>query len=111
MGFIGSAPFAWGLLSDQLASGAFVRGLWNFFGIVIAAGIFTGISGLGIGYVIGTLWEQIHRHRRRERSMAQASREASSAPTVGSSREEEIQPKTSRLRLIGNEEVDDAREN
>jgi hypothetical protein len=64
-GFIGAAPFAWGLLSDQLASGEFVKGLWYFFGIVVAAGIFTGIAGLGFGIVAGILWEQFHRYRRR----------------------------------------------
>src|SRR5215217_3435222 len=69
-GFIGAAPFAWSLLSDQLASGAFVRGLWYFFGIVIAAGIFAGVAGLGIGFVGGMLWEQFHRSRRRERLKA-----------------------------------------
>jgi hypothetical protein len=66
-GFIGAAPFAWGLLSDQLASGTFVRGLWYFFAIVIAAGIFTGTAGLGVGYVGGILWEQFHRSRRRRK--------------------------------------------
>lgn len=71
-GFIGAAPFAWGLLGDQLASGAFVRGLWYFFGIVVAAGIFTGIAGLGIGTVAGIVWEQIHRYRRREKLKANA---------------------------------------
>jgi hypothetical protein len=49
-----------------------VRGLWYFFGIVIAAGIFSGIAGLGLGYVGGVLWEQIHRHRRHERLKAKA---------------------------------------
>lgn len=79
-GFIGAAPLAWSLLSDQLASGSFVRGLWYFFGIVIAAGIFTGTAGLGIGYVAGVAWEQFHRHRRRER----LGRAAAAEPTPGS---------------------------
>jgi hypothetical protein len=63
-------------LSDQLASGAFVRGLWYFFGIVVAAGIFAGIAGLGLGYVGGVLWEQLHRHRRSEKLKAKAIAEA-----------------------------------
>ena len=53
-----------------------MRGLWYFFGIVIAAGIFSGIAGLGLGYVGGVLWEQIHRHRRHERLKAKAIAEA-----------------------------------
>lgn len=64
LGFLGSAPFAWELLADQLDAGSFARGLWYFFGIVTAAGIFAGIGGLGIGFVIGLSWEQIHRFRR-----------------------------------------------
>ena len=63
-------------MSDQLASGAFVKGLWYFFGIVVAAGIFTGIAGLGVGYVAGVLWEQIHRHRRSEKIKLKASADA-----------------------------------
>jgi len=59
-----------------------VRGLWYFFGIVIAAGIFSGIAGLGLGYVGGVLWEQIHRHRRHERLKAKAVAEAQSAPST-----------------------------
>lgn len=98
-GFIGAAPFAWGLLSDQLASGSFVKGLWYFFGIVIAAGIFTGTAGLGIGYAGGILWEQLHRRRRREKIKAKSaaddapervSGQASAAPSP-------IQP---RLQLV-----------
>jgi hypothetical protein len=66
-GFIGSAPFAWRLLAAQLEAGSFARGLWYFFGIVTTVGIFTGIAGLGLGHACGVLWEQFHRHRRRER--------------------------------------------
>lgn len=62
-----------------------MRGLWYFFGIVIAAGIFAGIAGLGLGYVGGVLWEQIHRHRRGKRLKAKAIAEANvkvALPTV-----------------------------
>ncbi len=64
VGFIGSAPFAWGLLALQLDAGRFARGLWYFFGIVTTAGIFAGIAGLGVGIAAGLVWEQIHRYRR-----------------------------------------------
>jgi len=59
-----------------------VRGLWYFFAIVVAAGIFSGIAGLGLGFVGGVLWEQIHRHRRRERLKAKAIAEAQLGSSV-----------------------------
>ena len=82
-GFIGAAPFAWGLLSDQLASGSFVKGLWYFFGIVVASGLFTGTAGLGIGYVAGVVWEQLHRHRRQEKLRKKALAEAALGSSMG----------------------------
>ncbi|MGK2960583.1 MAG: hypothetical protein ACSLFK_00405 [Gemmatimonadaceae bacterium] len=68
VGFIGSAPFGWGLLAEQLDAGRFARGLWYFFGIVTTAGIFAGIAGLGVGIAAGLVWEQFHRHRRAVRA-------------------------------------------
>ena len=76
LGFLGSAPFAWEQLADQLDVGSFARGLWYFFGIVIAAGIFAGIAGLGIGFVIGLSWEQIHRFRRNKHAKQKAKLDA-----------------------------------
>lgn len=76
LGFLGSAPFAWELLASQLDDGKFARGLWYFFGIVTAAGIFAGIAGLGIGFVIGLSWEQIHRYRRDQYAKRKARLEA-----------------------------------
>jgi hypothetical protein len=52
---------------------------------VIAAGIFTGIAGLGIGHAAGLLWEQVHRHRRRERLAEQVSKPPESIDTAVSS--------------------------
>lgn len=69
VGFIGSAPFAWGLLASQLDAGKFARGLWYFFGIVTTAGIFAGTAGLGVGIAAGLLWEQLHRYRRSTKSV------------------------------------------
>jgi len=76
LGFLGSAPFAWELLASQLDAGNFARGLWYFFGMVIAAGIFAGIAGLGIGFVVGLSWEQFHRFRRQERAKKKAAAES-----------------------------------
>ena len=67
-GFIGSAPFAWGLLAVQLDAGRFARGLWYFFGIVTLGGVFAGIAGMGLGVAAGLMWEQVHRYRRATRS-------------------------------------------
>ena len=44
LGFLGSAPFAWQLLVDQLDAGSFARGLWYFFGIVTAAVVGSAVS-------------------------------------------------------------------
>jgi hypothetical protein len=75
-----------------------VRGLWYFFGIVIAAGIFAGVAGLGLGYVGGLLWEQFHRHRRNARVMAKANADAAQPPTIATIREDEaVAP---RLQLV-----------
>jgi hypothetical protein len=95
-GFIGAAPFAWNLLSDQLASGSFVRGLWYFFGIVIAAGIFTGTAGLGLGYACGILWEQLHRGRRARIKSGTAGTE----PIAPGSRDMLPVPAQPRLQLV-----------
>ena len=75
LGFLGSAPLAWELLASQLDAGNFARGLWYFFGIVTAAGIFAGIAGLGVGFVFGLSWEQFHRFRRRARAKEKAALE------------------------------------
>lgn len=76
LGFLGAAPFAWEQLASQLDEGKFARGLWYFFGIVTAAGVFAGIAGLGIGFVAGLLWEQIHRYRRNEHAKKKTRLEA-----------------------------------
>ncbi len=86
LGFLGSAPFAWELLASQLDVGNFARGLWYFFGIVTAAGIFAGIAGLGVGFVVGVTWEQLHRFRRRARAREKAALENSrKRPSAGDS--------------------------
>jgi hypothetical protein len=72
IGFIGSAPFAWGLLAVQLDAGRFARGLWYFFGIVTMGGVFAGIAGMGLGVAAGLMWEQVHRYRRVTRSRTSA---------------------------------------
>ena len=98
VGFIGAAPLAWGLLSEQLASGSFVKGLWYFFGIVIAAGVFTGTIGLGLGYVGGVIWEHSHRLRRAEKLRRKAIADAALARPEEHS--QGAHPVTPRLQLV-----------
>ena len=85
------------MLSDQLESDAFVKGLWYFFGIVVAAGIFTGIAGLGVGYVGGVLWEQLHRHRRVEKLKRKAIAESDTATHAAPASQDAAAP---RLKLV-----------
>lgn len=68
IGFLGSAPFAWNFLSDQLETGGIVRGLWYFFGVVSVAGLACGAIGLFAGFGVGWLWERYHRWRRVKRA-------------------------------------------
>jgi hypothetical protein len=67
IGFLGAAPFAWPRLTAEIDRGNFVLGLWYFFGLVAVAAVMMGIAGLGVGFVIGSLWERYHRYRRGRR--------------------------------------------
>lgn len=106
MGFIGAAPFAWGLLAGELESGRFSRGLWYFFAIVTGAGVFAGIAGLGIGYAAGSAWEQFHRYRRNRKAERG---ERPHAPVIGTQSTDlpspppsdvMLEPEAPRLRLV-----------
>ena len=67
VGFLGAAPLAWPRLTAEIDRGNFVLGLWYFFGIVAIAAVCTGLIGLGVGFVIGSVWERCHRYRRARR--------------------------------------------
>jgi hypothetical protein len=100
-GFIGSAPFAWGKLAVELDAGRFARGLWYFFGVVTVAGILAGIAAMGIGVVVGYLWEKVHRSRR-------SSPLPPDAPAV-EQRSPAAEPGPPRLRLLTQESMDPER--
>jgi hypothetical protein len=74
-----------------------VKGLWYFFGIVVAAGIFAGIAGLGVGYVGGVLWEQVHRYRRVEKLRRKAIADSETADETVSASDAAVVP---RLQLV-----------
>jgi len=94
IGFLGSAPFAWGYLAAELERGSFARGLWYFFAIVFSTGVFAGTAGLATGFVIGWIWEQYHRRRRRERSRRKESLASAGPDAVGAVTESEFQHET-----------------
>lgn len=68
---------------------------------MVAAGIFTGIAGLGVGYVGGVIWEQVHRHRRQKKLKEKALAEAASGIPVAVP----APPGTPALRLVSSEPV------
>jgi Family of unknown function (DUF6188) len=101
IGFLGSAPFAWQRLAEQLEVGNFSRGLWYFLLFVSAAGVFAGIAGLGTGFVLGWLWEQFHRRRRRKRlKSATTSDVVAETPGIDTTIEKVAFEKQPRLRLV-----------
>ena len=96
VGFLGAAPLAWPRLTAEIDRGNFVLGLWYFFGIVAVAAVSTGLVGLGVGFVIGSLWERYHRYRR-----ALSGRNNPTAPEAISTTAPANEPP--RLQLVGAE--------
>lgn len=96
IGFLGSAPLAWPQLTAEIDRGNLVLGLWYFFGLVAVAAIFMGVVGLGVGFVIGWLWERYHRYRRSRRLESAGSSPSAPIPI-------EAHFGSPRLQLIGAE--------
>ena len=103
LGFLGSAPFAWKYLALELERGNLAQGLWYFFGIVFAAGLFAGTAGLAAGFVIGWVWERYHRRRRRERQKRRELEEKGKVDTAPATPADELaaQRERKRRRLTG----------
>ncbi len=100
-GFIGAAPFAWGLLAAELETGSFATGLWYFFAIVISAGVFASVIGLGLGAAAGLMWELFHRSRRRNRPARSAFLETDSEINdMGTPRPVRREDQPPRLQLV-----------
>ena len=72
---------------------------------VATAGVFCGIAGLGIGFVIGWVWEQLHRRRRGKRlKSATTSDVLAETPGMDTTIENvAFAPKQPRLRLVSME--------
>ncbi|MBA3403140.1 MAG: hypothetical protein H0U13_00435 [Gemmatimonadaceae bacterium] len=92
VGFLGSAPLAWRYLGAQLEGDDFVRGLWLFFGIVLASAVLAGAAGLGAGFLLGGLWERYHRHRRSRRPRRESAPSGNSSPPVDVTASREAPP-------------------
>lgn len=64
-GFLGSTPIAWPYLQVGFQTQDIVKGFTWFIGITFGVGVLAGIIGLGVGRVIGWLWENSHKVVRR----------------------------------------------
>ena len=64
-GFLGSTPIAWPYLQVGFQTQEIVKGFAWFIVITFGAGLALGIVGLGVGRIIGSVWEGGHRVVRR----------------------------------------------
>lgn len=67
IGFLGSSPLAWPYLQVGFQSQEIVRGFAWFIGITFGSGVALGIIGLGVGRLLGSVWEGGHKVMRRAR--------------------------------------------
>lgn len=65
IGFLGSSPIAWPYLQVGFQTQEIVKGFTWFIVIIFGSGVALGILGLGVGRLIGGLWEGGHRVVRR----------------------------------------------
>ena len=65
VGFLGSTPVAWPYLQVGFQTQEIVKGFTWFIVITFGSGVALGIVGLGVGRLIGGLWEGGHRVVRR----------------------------------------------
>src|SRR5687768_10041038 len=65
IGFLGSSPIAWPYLQVGFQTQEIVKGFAWFIAITFGAGVALGIIGLGVGRVLGSVWEGGHRVVRR----------------------------------------------
>ena len=65
IGFLGSAPIAWPYLQVGFQTQEIVKGFTWFIVITFGSGVALGVIGLGVGRLIGSVWEGSHRVVRR----------------------------------------------
>lgn len=61
IGFLGSTPLAWPYLQVGFQTQEIVKGFAWFIAITFGAGVALGIVGLGVGRMVGSVWEGGHR--------------------------------------------------
>jgi predicted N-acetyltransferase YhbS len=83
IGFLGSAPFAWPFLQVGFQTADIVKGFAWFIGITFGAGVVLGIVGLGVGRLLGSIWEGSHRVVRRAKGQEFALDRASMPSATG----------------------------
>ena len=65
IGFLGSSPVAYPYLRVGFQTQEIVKGFTWFIGITFGVGVLCGIMGLGVGRMLGWLWENSHKIVRR----------------------------------------------
>lgn len=65
IGFLGSSPIAYPYLRVGFQSQEIVKGFAWFIAITFGSGVALGIVGLGVGRILGSIWERGHRVVRR----------------------------------------------
>jgi GNAT superfamily N-acetyltransferase len=65
IGFLGSSPIAYPYLQVGFQSQEIVKGFAWFIAITFGSGVALGIFGLGVGRILGSIWERGHRVVRR----------------------------------------------
>ena len=68
-GFLGSTPIAWPYLQVGFETQQIVKGFAYFIAITFGVGVALGIVGLGVGRIVGSMWEGGHRVVRRARGL------------------------------------------
>ena len=80
LGFLGSTPIAWPYLQVGFQTQEIVQGFAWFIAITLGSGVLMAVVGLGVGRVIGWVWENSHKVVRRAKGQEMAIESAGRAP-------------------------------
>lgn len=82
IGFLGSSPIAYPYLRVGFQTQEIVKGFTWFIAITFGAGVALGIIGLGVGRLLGSVWEGGHRVVRRAKGQEFAIEDTVREPTM-----------------------------